>query len=279
MRSKLTNCDVLRVLFTLAGVALMCVGQSVAAKTQCLGIPPKSNAELKIIGEAFNADGEFLYCEYHSKVHGSAFDSTLTLNTKSSHQNSDDLWLVEYTNHQSDKLIAQKHITYKTFDIESFAPEVEQIDFRTSELRRSVYDGDNIAMSYQEDKSKALESKSIPKEPLPVIDAGFDNFVRAKWQSLVDGEPVVFDFASVPHLRVIPLRAIKKSLGDCAAHNDAFLCLHVQANNRFLRFFVGELALVYDERKQLRVFEGAVNIQDDNAKSQKAIITYSYIAN
>ncbi len=219
--------------------------------------------QLKIVGRAHDFDGALLYCEYHSKM-------------TTQQANEQEAWLVEYYGIQEQAIIAKKTLVYQPFDVDAIAPEVEQVDYRTQELRRSVYAGDNIELFYQQGRGQPLDTQSLAKTPLPVIDAGFDYFVRAHWSALIGGQPVLFDFGSIAHLRSLPLRVIKKPLNNCSEHDEAFMCLHVQASNRFLRWFVGELALVYDAQRRLRVFKGAVNLQNDQAKAQKAVITYSY---
>lgn len=251
-------------LFKLMAFYMLFVGQVSLAQEVC----PKPEAalkndmQLKIIGVARGYKGEFLYCEYHYHV----------ITPDSARE-----WLVEYTRPEADVIIAKKTLTYRAFDEGLIAPAVDQIDYRTGELRRAIYTDEAIEFSYRESKEENTKTQKISRQLLPVVDAGFDHFVRLNWQKLAAGSPVVFEFGSIAHLRSIELRAIKKPLTECDAGDSGFLCLHVQANNRFLRFFVGELALVYDEQRRLKLFKGAVNLQGDNAKSLKAVINYSYL--
>ena len=57
---------------------------------------------------------------------------------------------------------------------------------------------------------------------------------------------------------------------------DAGMEVSVAADGKLLRLFVGDIRLVYNAQKQLILFAGVVNIQDEKAKSQQAVITYYY---
>ncbi|WP_156316948.1 hypothetical protein [Marinagarivorans algicola] len=219
--------------------------------------------QLKIVGSAHNFEGVLLYCEYHSVI-------------TTQYPAEQKTWWVEYYSIKDQAIIAKKTLAYQPFDREGIAPSVEQIDYRSGELRRSMYVDDSLKFVYRKDRAQALKTQWLAKSPLLVVDAGFDPFVRSQWSALVNGQPVFFEFGSIAHLRSLPLRVIRKPLDACNTHSEAFMCLHVQASNRFLRWFVGELALVYDAQRRLKVFQGTVNLQSDQAKGQKAVITYVY---
>jgi hypothetical protein len=219
-----------------------------------------SDQTAQIIGIAHHPEtGEFLYCEKHFSLSG-------------------ERWRVDYESLTG--LFASKDLD---FSAGGSSPLVNQTDFRTGELRSVVTDKIDWKLSYRRNESTSVKSVNIPQKAGVVIDAGFDNFVRGRWSELENNQPVVFEFLSIPHLKTIGLRASKKSIEHCrsafkegAIENPNWMCLTVSADNRLLRLFVGNLVLLYDEKRRLRTFIGAVNLQDEKQQTQSAIIQYSY---
>ena len=217
---------------------------------------PQNNAD--IVGIAVEGDdGQFLYCERYFQL-------------------DDTRWRVEYS--RGDKLIVQKNIDYL---LGGQAPLVEQKDYRTGELRKVSLSEDQLQwrVAYRLNTGATAESKDVVKEGAQVIDAGFDSFVRQQWDVIDKGGAVVFDFLSIPHLKSIALRASRVDNKKCGSFNvevEGGVCISVAANSRLLRFFVDPLTLLYDAQQRLIVFNGVVNVQSADAKSQTATISYRY---
>ncbi|UHQ55493.1 hypothetical protein [Microbulbifer sp. YPW16] len=153
-------------------------------------------------------------------------------------------------------------------------PEVVQQDYRHGEERIVRRRGDQWEMRYRESDTAGWEIDVIDAGELDVIDAGFDPFVRNNWDRLSAGDAVEFNFASPLHGRAVKLRARKV---DCRGEEQGNLCLRVDLAQALLRMFAGDLYLVYGtEQRQLRQFEGIVNLLDDQGESQKLRIDYFY---
>ncbi len=194
---------------------------------------------------------ELLYCEFH-------FPITATQ------------WRVDYV--QEGEIIATKNIDY---GLSLLAPNITQTDLRTGELRSAIFNSE-WQVSYKDNTASLNKTKILEADEVAVIDAGFDHFIRAQWQTLQAQPAISFPFLSIPHLKALMLRVELKPLDECALHSDAHACFKVGADNSFLRLFVGDIRLVYNQQKQLRLFEGVVNIQNAAGKSQNALIEYFY---
>lgn len=231
---------------------------------QSVAIPPNcifDNAQKPIIlgvAKASAAANDVLYCEFH-------------------YQTDDKHWQVDYV--KDGKKIATKTVVYSA---SLFAPDIEQKDYRSGELRAAKLPKFSKTLpsgwltSYQENAKKTLKTKTINADEVAVIDAGFDHFIRAQWDNLHNQPYVSFGFLSIPHLKALTLRVSLKNLNDCPSVENAAACFSVAADSRLLRLFVGDIRLVYNANKQLIIFDGVVNIQDENAKSQQAVIRYFY---
>ena len=112
-------------------------------------------------------------------------------------------------------------------------------------------------------------------DPELVVDAGFDNFVRSRWDTLEQGDRIGFPFLIVG--RDAPLDMVARSVGDsdCAMEE---LCLQVELDSWLLRMVVPPIQLTYDrEQRRLLRFRGISNIRDPDGKNLKVDIRYRYL--
>ena len=125
-------------------------------------------------------------------------------------------WRVDYVKQQ--KIFATKVLD---FALGLHTPSVKQTDARTGELRQAQLVQGKWQLTYLESTDKTPKAAEVSLPPEAVIDAGFDHYVRSQWATLMAGNNVVFDFASIPHLKAIALRAATKPLSDCDAYEQA----------------------------------------------------------
>ncbi|WP_193164858.1 hypothetical protein [Microbulbifer hainanensis] len=153
-------------------------------------------------------------------------------------------------------------------------PEVVQQDYRNGERREVRKGEDSWLLRYRKSATASWKEARVPINGIDVIDAGFDDYVRKHWDELVAGRQARFDFASPPHGRGIELRARRV---DCHSGDQRSLCLRVDLAQPLLRFFAGDLDLVYDRAtRRLQQFEGIVNVLDDRSSAQRLQIHYHY---
>ena len=107
-----------------------------------------------------------------------------------------------------------------------------------------------------------------------VIDAGFDNYVRKRWQQLHAGESVSFPF--LPANRQQPL-AMKIALSEETVCKAEQACFEVSLDSWWLGALVQPIQLTYDRDSQrLLRFRGISNIPDVDGDSQTVDIHYQY---
>jgi hypothetical protein len=107
-----------------------------------------------------------------------------------------------------------------------------------------------------------------------VVDAGFDNYVRSKWDTLDAGDPVKFPFLVPGFEKPLKMRAQRSASESCTIEE---LCLEIVLDSWLLGLLVDPIALSYSrsERKLLR-FRGISNIRDVNGESFSVDIVYEY---
>ena len=125
------------------------------------------------------------------------------------------------------------------------------------------------------DYRQALEL-SVPaseREEL-VIDAGFDNFVRSRWDELISGNSVQFPFLGVGFDKPINMRAIREKPANC---DDDKVCLSIGLNSWLLGMLVDPIKLSYSrESRELLWFSGISNIVGESGETLSVDIHYQY---
>ena len=214
---------------------------------------PKSDTA--IVGIAKNESGKVVYCEIATKVDANSLK-------------------IDYV--ASGKTFAEKKLSF----LESpFLPSVSQKDSRAGELRQADVSSEEVKLGYQANSNKKINEAIIPLTKVDVIDAGFDNFIRANWDDLQAGQTLSINFASIAHLKTLPLRVRTQPIEKCLAKRDeasALTCFWVEVDNSVLRMILGNIKLTYDQQRRLHEFNGVVNIEDDKQNNLKATIRYFY---
>lgn len=217
----------------------------------CQSIPEN----VVVVGVALDTHNDFLYCEY------------FTVPDKN-HLH------VDYV--KDSKPFASKQLDYTNSQI---TPTVKQIDGRSGELREAELIASKFVMRYQENNADKLNSVTFSAKDVDVVDAGFDNFVKAHWDELVSEKPMSINFGSTVHQKIIPLRIAASPIKKCQVNSTnpaATYCFTVAIDNVILRALISNIKISYDASRRLVQFNGVVNIQSDAKESQTAIINYFY---
>ncbi|SDK12216.1 hypothetical protein [Microbulbifer yueqingensis] len=213
--------------------------------------------EVRAIGLARQpGSGELVYCEYHLPARGQR--SRVLYYSPAGHR------------------IAEKKLESRGGGSphNTPRPQVRQQDYRHGEERQVLWKGSVWQLRYRQAGGASWESARLEAHQADVVDAGFDAFVRQNWSRLAAGEPVEFSFASPLHGRAVTLRARKVT---CKKGGQGTLCLQVDLAQPLLRLFAGNLYLVYGVgNRQLRTFDGIVNLLDSEGESQRLRIDYHY---
>ena len=115
------------------------------------------------------------------------------------------------------------------------------------------------------------ERFEVAYPPNTVVDAGFDNFVRQNWQSVVAGEPVEFRFLGPTrgeHYGFVLERVENDRL-------DADHVVQIRPTGMVLRFLVDPIVLGYSDSGALSDYLGLTNIRKNQDENYTAHIRYS----
>lgn len=109
-----------------------------------------------------------------------------------------------------------------------------------------------------------------------VVDAGFDNYVRMRWDDLLEGEDVVFPFRVLGIERPVKMKA--EVLEDDNCQPD-WLCVRVAVNSWFLGLLADPIHVSYSrDGRQLMRFAGLSNLRDESGKAETVDIRFDYSA-
>lgn len=205
-----------------------------------------------MVGVATDKAGQFLYCEVIFRPGEERLD-------------------IEYS--RNNRLFATKQLSYRQ---SLKMPEVLQRDSRTGEVREAKLINNQLILKYQPNRDKKMGEAHIAMNKADVVDAGFDNYVRLHWNELASGTIVPINFASMAHLKVLPLRIRSQPLSICDSQAQDGFCFQVEIDNALLRLVLGNIKLLYDKQHRLQKFDGIVNVTDEEGNNQKAIIHYYY---
>jgi hypothetical protein len=208
-----------------------------------------------MVGVAKASNGNFLYCELIDQPIQDTFE-------------------IHYV--KDKRIFASKDLHYTA---DATMPSVLQKDFRSGEVRQADVTEKSIELHYQENSDKRNSRTSLNRKNIDVVDAGFDNFVRIHWDELQSNETLSINFASIAHLKTLPLRVSSQPISKCDRDiNQAktSYCFYVEVDNAFLRILFGNIKLTYDQQRRLEEFNGVVNILSEKEANQTAKIRYYY---
>lgn len=168
------------------------------------------------------------------------------------------------------ELIAQKRNEYPGL---ASQPDFILMDFRQpyKEEAKRTDKGLRLTLSENGDVSRDIISDS--DYPL-VVDAGFDDFIRANWTTLLAGDMVPFSFASAARQSSVNFELQAQNPD---ASNSEPLKLTMTLNSALLSWLLDPIELEYHRQtQQLLRYRGISNIPDANGDGQQVDIRYRY---
>ncbi len=174
-------------------------------------------------------------------------------------------------------------------------------EFLYKELHRCLLDEEHCVVEYRDNVGKLLASKKLdyrgkpyrpslvlkdyrsgrelslepPNDDALVVDAGFDNFVRSRWEIFDSGGSVQFNFLVPGRDTPIAMRADRDNREDCDA---GALCIQVGLDSWLLARFVDPILLTYasDDRLLLR-YDGPGNLASQDGSVPDVVIHYEHL--
>lgn len=153
------------------------------------------------------------------------------------------------------------------------SPDFDFLDQRDG-YREGLVSGPDGREVYWQPGSTAGERRAqVRLAPDSVADAGFDSFIRRRWDELATGNPLRTAFLLPADLAAVPV-VIRRVPG--VEPGAAFPGVRFTVElDRWYAFAVPALSLTYDQTaRRLREFQGAVTIRDDRGKRQTLRVVF-----
>jgi hypothetical protein len=126
---------------------------------------------------------------------------------------------------------------------------------------------------YDEYQETELQRYEVPLNNDGVIDAGFDQMVAQRWDALMAGKTVDFEFLVIPRGEMYDFEAAKV---DDPKPTKGENVIRIQPEGFFADFFVEPIFLAYDDRGYLTDYMGLGNVRRDSNDNHEVHIRYSY---
>jgi hypothetical protein len=179
--------------------------------------------------------------------------------------------LIEYRD-PSGKVFAKKNIN---FSKNPHLPDFKLEDFRDGYIEGSEIKGNNIRVYYRKNKDSKLEEKTFPIPPNPVVDGGFDYFIKDNWEKLESGQKLSFQMFAPSKLDYFKFKVGKVKLAKFRGRDAMYL--KMELDKFLINAFLPSISIVYDlESKRIVHYEGISNINDPDGKSLFVRITYNH---
>lgn len=153
-----------------------------------------------------------------------------------------------------------------------FVPTFRMEDARWDYVEQVQQTADGLQLTVQRAGEPARTGRIAVEDSALVADAGYDEFVRQRWDELITGEKVRLDFI-VPSRLTYYGFAVKKTGEEKV--DDGELQVFRLGLSGFFRIFVPDIEVAYDaETRELRRFVGLTNIRNVEDKNVEARISF-----
>lgn len=170
------------------------------------------------------------------------------------------------------RLMASKQIDFR---VNTQMPAFRLLDSRDGYEEGSEWLQDELQVFYRLKQDSPLEKTLLEPDSPGVIDAGFDQFVRERWDELLLGDPLVFYFIAPIEHDSFRFRITK--VDDIEFEGRDAVRIKMTLDNVVLRWLLEPIWLVYDaETQRILEYKGITNVNNDEGKNFHARILYQY---
>jgi hypothetical protein len=166
------------------------------------------------------------------------------------------------------KKIAQRVLDFRA---SKFAPDFELEDLRTGYLEGAARLDNKLRVFNRKDRSSKLEEKIIYIPEPVVVDGGFNQFLKANWSALENGETIKFYFAVPARLDYFTLRASR--IDDNSDKDE--MKIRVEPDKTLIRLLADPIIVRYSKAtKRILSYHGQSNISDENGNNFMMRLVY-----
>lgn len=174
---------------------------------------------------------------------------------------------VDYRKPDTDRTFATKELDYQ------YSPLRPEMDFQQPDFNESIMvkqaDDDTLSIRWRTPPGKT-KAFNVSFDDSVVVDAGFDNFVRRNWDSVVAGRSVDFRFLGPTRGEHYGFVMEEASTN----RTDAAHIVRIRPSGMIARFLVDPIILGYNESGALTDYIGLSNIRASEEGNYTVHIRY-----
>jgi hypothetical protein len=180
----------------------------------------------------------------------------------------DESRIVLYRCPRDGRPFARKELSYAQFRI---APTFDFQDARSG-FAEGLGRATGVAVAYERAGAGATRRDAAVSDPGLIVDAGFDEYVRANWATLQKGTALTAPFLVPSLLDSVEFKVRKKSGASVAGAESSVIRLSVAGP---LGWFLSDIDVTYrNEDRRLLSYRGVTNIRDAGGKMLTARIEF-----
>lgn len=231
-------------LTALCGLIVLCFGAVTVSQA----------ADLQFTGFARDRDGKPLYVEAHYVRNAGAIGETR---------------IVMYRCTQGGPAFARKELTYGKLRAE---PEFTFTDARSGYVEGLRQTAQGPRVFQQENARSPRREAPVPANVTIVADAGFDEFVRQRWDELENGQTMRFPFLVPSRLDFLSFKVEKHGETTIEGATASVIRLNLSG---VLGWFLPFIEVSYRKSdRMLMRYDGLSNIRDEAGRNHIAIIEF-----
>jgi hypothetical protein len=155
------------------------------------------------------------------------------------------------------------------FSASGYTPDFKTEDFRTGYMEGAEVKDNSVRLFVRESKTSPLKEKTFPLAERSVIDGGFNQFIKDKWNNLEQGQQLDFNFMVPSRLDYYSFRAIRVS------ETPSELIVRIEPGSMMIRWLAGAIVVHYDKStRRILSYEGKSNITDSKGTNLVVRLVY-----
>lgn len=241
------------------GLSAACVLALILPAGSALAMAPASTEQFVGTAHALNTD-KVLYTEHHKATGHCQSGNWTPLEDQ-----------VIYRSPKGDE-IARKTVNYRP---SPYRPSFHMIDRQFGEdIRVTNHDDRQLTETLHDRSGQTQQFRQKVTSDL-VVDAGFDEFIRAHWQALTQGQTVRFSFFAPTRGKTYDFRVHQADAEQRKMINAPHVFV-MEPDSMIVRWLTDPVLLGYNQAHRITDYLGLTNIAKDKNDNYRAHIRYRY---
>lgn len=159
------------------------------------------------------------------------------------------------------------------FSVDTQRPSFTLLDDAFNERIEVTNQGDKTAKVVYAEDEEPLERSEVSLGPDTVIDSGFDQLVGDRWDALMAGDTIRFEFLAPTRGKLFSFEGVKV---DDSRPTVGSTVIRIQPDGFFINLFADPIFLAYNDDRRLTDYMGLGNMRREGGGNLEVHIRYQY---